>query len=468
VSHAIHDFTAKLRQPSVTESVRAYVRWRRALGQARAQGLPDPPAPAIAPISINLDLTTACNYRCDHCIDWDILNSRHKYAEEELRSSVRLMAERGLRSVILIGGGEPTLYPGFADFVKFLKTLRLQVAVVPTAAAASVHDAIGAWMRGLIRLSLDAGSVFIAMQEPVDRKLDLDAICEWIPRLKARNPAVRVGFSFIITWRGAERSGVDVHENIHEIVLATERAKRSGFDYISLKPFLLRSPEGAEVMDPTAVREELDAVIRRIRAEVDRAKAFADGTFDVFESTNLRVLEEGSWKDYTRQPRVCHMQALRQVLTPTGLYNCPAHRGEEKAKIASAASWRDEASAGETGTRLLQLMDRFDASHECREVTCLYNGVNWWLEKMIEDPRAELDSFATSGGIISCVVGPWSFFGIPPVLEGANCAQFKGANAGVMRRPRVVVRRLGRPSAGHGASRLAPRIHSVHPGFEGA
>ncbi len=395
MSHAIHDFTGKLRQPAVLDGVGEYVRWRRALDRARAQGLPEPPVPAMAPISINLDLTTACNYRCDHCIDWDILNSAHKHREEELRASIRLMAERGLRSVILIGGGEPTLYPGFADFVKFLKTLRLQVSVVSNGGrGARLLDAIGHMEeRDWIRLSLDAGSneLFIAMHRPVDKKLDLDTICEWIPKLKARNSAVRVGFSFIITWRGAERSGVDVCENIHEIVLATERAKRSGFDYISLKPFLLRSPEGAEVMDPAAAREELDRVIRRIRAEVDRAKTLASDTFSVYESTNLRVLEEGSWKDYTRQPRVCHMQALRQVLTPTGLYNCPAHRGEEKAKIAGAASWRDESSAAETGTRLLQLMDRFDASHECREVTCLYNGVNWWLEKMIEDPREGIE-----------------------------------------------------------------------------
>ena len=40
-----------------------------------------------------------------------------------------------------------------------------------------------------------------------------------------------------------------------------------------------------------------------------------------------------------------------------------------------------------TAGQLGDLIDRFDASHECREVTCLYNGVNWWLEKMIEDPR---------------------------------------------------------------------------------
>jgi hypothetical protein len=85
------------------------------------------------------------------------------------------------------------------------------------------------------------------------------------------------------------------------------------------------------------------------------------------------------------------MQALRQVLTPLGLYNCPAHRGVEKARIAGREAWRDETAEAETGRQLAALLDRFDASHECREVTCLYNPVNWWLEKLIEDPRREVE-----------------------------------------------------------------------------
>ncbi|MEN8183795.1 MAG: radical SAM protein, partial [Myxococcota bacterium] len=130
MTHSIHDFTAKLRQPSVAPQVAEYIRWRRALARARREGEPEPPAPKQAPISINLDLTTACNYRCTHCIDWDILNTAHKHREQELRSSLELMAERGLRSVIVIGGGEPTLYPNFPDFVAFLKGLDLQVSIV--------------------------------------------------------------------------------------------------------------------------------------------------------------------------------------------------------------------------------------------------------------------------------------------------------------------------------------------------
>jgi organic radical activating enzyme len=374
--------------------VAEYVRWRRALAHARALGAEEPAPPDRAPISINLDLTTACNYRCDHCIDWDILNTKHRHDEETLRSALCTMVERGLRSVILIGGGEPTIYPGFSDFVRFLKDLELQVAVVSNGSRGDklleIADVLEE--RDWVRLSLDAGSneLFRAMHKPVKKSLTLDEICEWIPRIKARNPRFQIGFSYIIVWGGAARDDVAIHENIHEVVAATERARRYGFDYISLKPVLERGDEGAEVMAPDAAREDRDAVIARIRREVDRARALETESFAVRVSTNLRVLEEGSWRDYTQQPRVCHMQALRQVLTPMGTFNCPAHRGVEKARVGGKDAYADAAMALLAGRQLADLMDRFDASRECAEVTCLYNGVNWWLEKMIEDPREEI------------------------------------------------------------------------------
>ncbi len=89
----------------------------------------------------------------------------------------------------------------------------------------------------------------------------------------------------------------------------------------------------------------------------------------------------------TRQPRTCHMQALRQVVSPLGLFNCPAHRGVEKARIAGPDAYKDAESAKQTGQNLLKILDQFDASHECREVTCLYNGVNWWIEKLLTEPE---------------------------------------------------------------------------------
>ncbi len=389
MSHAIHDFTGKLRQPSVLPTVQAYVNWRRAVREARAAGQPDPELPPEqAPISINLDLTTACNYRCDHCIDWDILNSKWKHEEEDLRASLAQMAARGMRSVILIGGGEPTVHPRFVSFVKYLKELELKIAIVSNGSHGDKLLEVAPYLEqdDWIRLSLDSGSneLFREMHKPVNKDLTLDEICSWIPKIKAANPKPRIGFSYVIVWEGAERADVAVHENVQEIVQATERAKVSGFDYISLKPFLERTPDGAEVMDPTGAHTELATMVTRVRTEVDKASALADDDFDVYVSTNLRMLETGDWSEYTKQPKTCHMQALRQVLTPTGLFNCPAHRGVEKAKVNEAAAYKDNAAALQTTQGLSGLLDNFDASHECREVTCLYNKVNWWLEEAIE------------------------------------------------------------------------------------
>jgi wyosine [tRNA(Phe)-imidazoG37] synthetase (radical SAM superfamily) len=398
VTHFIHDFRAKLRQPSIARQVQKYVRWRRAVRRARAEGVTEPPVPVFAPVSINLDLTTGCNFRCAHCIDRAILNTADKHRDSELRDSIELISRRGLRSVILIGGGEPTLYPGFSDFVRYLKQLDLQVAIVSNGSRGDRLVEAVEFMKenDWIRLSLDAGSnqLFRDMHRPATAGCDLDSICGWVPKIKAANPNVRVGYSFVIVWRGAFGGGEDIRENIHEIAMAAERAKRFGFDYISLKPVLERRESGAEVMDPAKIDKESAEIGRRIHSEVDRATEFADENFDVYVSTNLRALNAGNWADFTRQPQECHMQALRQVLNPTGLYNCPAHRGVERARIASAGAYRNEDTARATDLALGRILDCFDASRECSEVTCLYNKVNWWLEEMIEDPHgdAEIES----------------------------------------------------------------------------
>lgn len=395
----VHDFTAKLRQPSIWAQLRDYVAWQRDLRKARRERQPEPARPELVPYSINLDLTTACNYHCDHCIDLEILNAKVKHEDEALRAQMSEMAARGLRSVILIGGGEPTLYPGFKSFVQHLKELKLQVAVVSNG---SRNDKImeiapllekGDW----VRLSLDAGTnaTFVPMHNPSKKSLSLEEICSWVPKIKAVNDAFDFGFSYVITWKGATRAQQAVIENIDEIETATRLARDSQFDYIAFKPFLDRAENGSEVMDPAHIEGHRQRVIARIREQVDRAHALERPGFVVRESTNLRMLFEDSWRDYTDQPQVCHMQALRQVLTPHGTFNCPAYRGVSYARLGEKDAYRDEASVGSTSALTAALLDNFDASERCADVTCLYNQTNWWLEKLI-DSDEDLDSIPLS------------------------------------------------------------------------
>jgi pyruvate-formate lyase-activating enzyme len=391
----IHDFSAKLRQPSMRGTVLEYVQWRRAVRAARAAGLADPPIPHLGPLSINLDLSTACNYACTHCIDWDALNLPDKHDSDELFASLQELADRGLQSVILIGGGEPTLHREFGRVVRFLKSeLGLQVAVVSNgsrndviAEVASEFSA-GDW----VRLSLDAGSdeLFQAMHRPKGQGIRLQQICESASAIKQAGPAVQLGFSFVITWQGAQRNSHQVIENLHEMYRAAELAKNTGFDYISFKPFLLRALEGAEVLEPEASQAGQSGIVARIEAQLEACMQLQDDQFKIVSSTNLKVLLADTWRQYTEQPRVCHMQALRQVLSPLGVYNCPAHRGVDKARIGQKGAWQPAGGAPE---KTAQLIDQFDASKECRQVTCLYHPVNHLLEDLItgsSDPSERL------------------------------------------------------------------------------
>ena len=192
------------------------------------------------------------------------------------------------------------------------------------------------------------------------------------------------GYSFIITWKGGTRDDVHVIENIHEIELAAKRAHDAQFDYISFKPFLERSESGSEVMEPEKTQARLDEVVQRIQDGVRAAKRLEADGFSVRESTNLRVLIEGNWRDYTKQPQVCHMQAMRQVVSPHGTFNCPAYRGVDYARIGGMDVYKDPESCRQGAEQTEVLLDHFDASDRCSNVTCIYNQTNWWFEELIE------------------------------------------------------------------------------------
>ncbi|MEK6249293.1 MAG: hypothetical protein N2C12_14010, partial [Planctomycetales bacterium] len=293
----------------------------------------------------------------------------------------------------------PTVYPRFVEIVRFLKQeLKQQVAVVTNGSRGDRLLAAAEYFepRDWIRLSLDSGTdeTFLAMHRP-RQPITLDEICEWIPKIKACNPQFQVGYSFIVTWKGANRDDVKIVENIDELVMAAERARQYQLDYMSVKPFLLRQESNnAEIMDPDAAEEELGIVTGRIKAAVAEAKKLETETFKIVESTNLRMLEEQNWRDYTRQPKQCHMQAFRQVLTPHGIFNCPGYRSVPMAMIADRRGYRDESQVKETQKKLGDMIVRFDASHECSNVTCLYNSTNWWIQNLIDHPE-QLDQLDT-------------------------------------------------------------------------
>jgi pyruvate-formate lyase-activating enzyme len=387
---AIHAYAYKLRRPDLLGGVRL------ALGALDATPRPGSLDDVFrsrfssvpGPYSVNLDLTVACNYGCPHCIDGSIINSGGRYAFDEVRRSLVVLRLAGLRSVILIGGGEPTLHPRFADAVRAIKLLGLQCAVVSNGSNNErIRELAPVLRRGdWVRLSLDAGSdaTFREMHLPRKPGLTLDGICASAGEIKRANPEVSLGFSYIVTWRGATVYGQAIADNVDEMAAAAKLARDSGFDYIAFKPLLDRDAIGAEtitIQGTSRERARREDFLRRVGDQLQSARAFETTRFRVVGSVNLGGLTDaGEMAQLRHQPHRCHMRLFRQVLTPTGVFGCPANRNNEKDLVAPHGGYASAEGFFGSRRRTADLVEAFDATDECRTVACIYNSANWWLD----------------------------------------------------------------------------------------
>ncbi|MCF8024272.1 MAG: radical SAM protein [Desulfobacteraceae bacterium] len=392
--HKEHDFSLKLRQASVIEGFADYVRWQRSLRNNQA----DAPVPDMAPVSINLDLTTACNFSCPHCVDSGIINSGRQLDLGIVKKSLDTLKAHGLLSVILLGGGEPTLYRSFGEVVRYSKEIGLQVGIVTNGSklqrVKEVAHLLG--KHDWLRLSLDA-----ATQETFDKLhrpktgVQLNDILENAQEIKKQNPDLSLGYSFVIMWEGLEMNGVPIAPNIEEMQKAAGLAARYGFDYISFKPCLIRLPDlHKETLLDSVDRQKQQEIIDEVKNRIDETKNAAQDRIKLLESVNLIAMVNQRVHELKKQPKTCHMHIFNSVLAPDGIFHCPAFRGVESAKIAEADGYAGEENFQKTLENLRCSIDCFDAQKECDRVGCFYNDVNWWIENFItsETPVASLET----------------------------------------------------------------------------
>jgi len=379
-----HDFSAKLRQNSVIDNLKQYVTWQRDLRRSGS----DSGIPLKAPISINLDLTSACNFACPHCVDSGIINIGQQLDLDTMAGSIDTLKKNGLLSVILIGGGEPTIHRDFEEIVRLSKARGLQVGIATNGSRLDkVANIAGELEKGdWLRLSLDAGTedTFYKSHRP-KRKVTLEKILHDARDIKERFPDISLGYSFVIVWEGITINGNDLCPNIGEMSLAASLARQNLFDYVSYKPCLLRlegSKKESLFAKPDIERENM--VINSIRQGLEQAKDVAADDVKILESVNLRAMMERKVHELKVQPKTCHSQFFRSVLTPTGVYHCPAFRGIEKAKVAAADGYTDMGSFNETLAETGRSIQTFDSEQECNVVACFYHHVNWWIENLIE------------------------------------------------------------------------------------
>lgn len=81
-------------------------------------------------ISTHISPEGACNLKCPYC-SVTYRDTHARIALPRIKNYVEDLMTRGLKAVILTGGGEPTLYPHFNELVKWIKhEKKLEVALI--------------------------------------------------------------------------------------------------------------------------------------------------------------------------------------------------------------------------------------------------------------------------------------------------------------------------------------------------
>jgi len=339
----IHEFNKKLFQKSIYPHLDGYLK-----------GDMDK-----APISIHLDLIAACNYKCKHCIDRWYYNGK-QLDFDYLIELVSYWQKKGLKAVIVMGGGEPTLYPQFEAIIRFLKFHGLQVGIVSNGSnmkkIADIVECLN--KKDWVRLSLDAGSTG-TFQRLHNTNISFCDILREVKEMRKEYSNFQMGYSFLV-----------MEDNIDEIESAARLAKEYGFSYFSVKPYI----------DIEKPRETIMKNLKDIKEQIESAKLL---DFPVVESTNLMCFYDKELKKALQSPsKTCHAQYFRLVVTPVGIFLCSLWRGFKETKIIDTNKPVTEEYLKQLQENRIKMIKKFNPQKICKKSICIYSSLNNWIDNL--------------------------------------------------------------------------------------
>lgn len=312
------DLAGKLAQPAVRDLV-----------------LRDRTVSGHAPIVVELDPTSFCDSVCPECISQELLQTT-RFSRERLVSLSEELVAAGVRAVILIGGGEPLAHPGVSDTIRVLADGGLQVGLTTSGTLLDLHLPVVAEHASWTRVSVDAAtpSTYERVRPHRSKRNMFGRVTSAMAAL-AESKTGSLGFSFVMISR--DGGGAEAVSNLEEIEAAALLARSLGCDYFEVKPiydmdhFLVSVGES----DLQAIEEQVQAI-----------QALASPDFEVIAPVTLDEILAGRHqqeKDY----EYCPVTELRTLLTSSGAYLCPYHRGNPRARYGDPNSqsfvelWRE-------------------------------------------------------------------------------------------------------------------------------
>lgn len=327
------------------------------------------------PWVIELDPTTACNLACHGCISANLLN-QGGFKRERIKELAKEFYEIGVKAVVLIGGGEPMAHPEFGTLVDYFYNHDIHVGVTSNGTLIDKYLESLAYRTKWVRISVDAGcaEVFQEYRPHVSGKSQFTKVIEGMKKI-SKIKKTKLGYSFLVLEKqGADRTKSEsgsnyVETNATDIFKAAKLAKEIGCDYFEVKPSF----------DPFHFLNDTSKLMTNIiKSELNLCKSLVDDNFNIISPYTLEKTMDGEKKQEKNYSK-CLTAEMRTVLSPSGAYVCPYHRGNTNLKIGdpTVESLRDIWF----GKTRKEIMEKLDPRKHC-QFHCIRHKTNIELEKI--------------------------------------------------------------------------------------
>jgi len=341
------------------------------------------------PWVIELDPTTACNLACHGCISASLLN-QGGFKRDRIKEMAKEFKELGVKAVVLIGGGEPMAHPEFGTIVDYFYENDIHVGVTSNGTLIDKYFDSLAYRTKWVRISVDAGSedVFQQYRPHSSGKSQFNKVIDGIRNL-AKVKKTKLGYSFLVLEKQDpdKRNVADgrnqVESNATDIHKAAILAKDIGCDYFEVKPSF----------DPFHFLNDTSNLTNIIKAELEKCLPLQDDKFKIISPYTLSKTLDGE-KIQQKEYSECMTAHMRTVLSPSGAYVCPYHRGNKNLQIGDP----NKESLKEIwyGKTRKEIMEKLDPRKHC-QFHCIRHSTNILLEEIRSgkkiEPVTEYDRF---------------------------------------------------------------------------
>jgi len=265
----------------------------------------------VFPITVEIDPSNVCNHHCKWCVSME----SHTGEILDIELFVRLVTELQhlpVRSIVLKGGGEPTVHPHFIDMLDAVRRSGLALGLtngsMPRTGSREKVLECCQW----VRISLDAATA--ATHQRIHGTVDFVRILRNIEYLTRYATGTIIGLNFVAEER-----------NCHEMLSFAQLGRALGVSYVTLRC----------AFDPgRPLKEETRADMRQ---QAMAAKRLEDDRFRVFLGDFTDRYLNASRNDPFPYRRCLGPNLIGIIGGDGGAYACCFLRGENRFSFGNIA-----------------------------------------------------------------------------------------------------------------------------------